>query len=147
MKEFLKKSMIYFSLAIIAIALTTSCSKDEDSNGSDNPEDLLTSKTWVLSSVSSDSDDAMVLLVVAILNYMKDSEYVFNADGTYTITFEGESESGDWEYTESSKTLLLDGEPVTIASISSSAMTWNMEIVVDEDSGETANTIWTFSAK
>lgn len=102
------RKLLRFSFVILIALSLFSCEKD-DGNGGKTKTDLLTAHAWVFSDVTSDSDDAMVEFALALVKaIMEDAVYVFDANGSYSLTVYSETGTGTWEFSSDEKTLILD---------------------------------------
>jgi triacylglycerol esterase/lipase EstA (alpha/beta hydrolase family) len=104
------KFLIFFVLALTMSV--SSCKKDESNTST--PKDILTSKSWKLSSLKVNG-------VETIEDCNKDDIMTFAANGTYTTTvgaitcYSGETNTtGTWSLSTDGKTLTVDGDAYSV---------------------------------
>jgi hypothetical protein len=137
MKNLLRHS--YLSILVIAILSMAGCEKKDDENGPDKKA-LLTAHIWKFESLTTTSTDTQVQLAVNLMAaFMTNATLNISADGTYTMTILGESDSGIWELNEDGTKLTIDkgteDESVqTIVTLTSDVLEF-LETVTDEDYG------------
>lgn len=94
------------SLLLLAVLFTfSSCGdKDEDPKPKTNKE-LLSAKTWKVSRIKEDGMDVTNEPAAA---YWKNTRLKFNADGTYSSTTTGYSDTGIWEFANNENRVITD---------------------------------------
>jgi hypothetical protein len=107
------KSINYLVLFVFALTMSVSSCK-KDSSNTLTPKEMLTAKSWKLSSYKLNGVEAMD-------DCLKDDIIAFAANGTYSnivgaITcYDGEiNYSGTWTLSSDGKTITLDGDPSSI---------------------------------
>jgi hypothetical protein len=121
----MKKYSVYTLFATVAVvfslALLSSCGPD-DPTGKEKNTKIISSGTWVISSVMVDGVDKSDLFTGFTLE--------FNSAGTYSST-NGEpvwKASGTWSFKDNSGQVFLrdDGKEVTLGTITETALVLNM---------------------
>jgi len=98
------KSTFKFTVLLLVGMMLFSCTKEKKSTDS-----LLTSITWVFDRLETNSQDEMVIGLLALAEVlMTDATYTFRIDGTYTMTAMGESDDGTWELSSDEKIITFD---------------------------------------
>jgi hypothetical protein len=133
MKNLLRYSILsILVLSVIAIG----CDKDEDGNGPDK-QGLLTAHVWNFDKLTTNSTDQDVQLLVNLMGaFMTGATATFSANGTYTISILGETDSGTWELSGDGKKIIMDKgtddeTEVTIVTLTSDVLEFK-ESVTDE---------------
>lgn len=106
MKNLLRYSIL--SILVLSVIAMSGCNKDEDGNGPDK-QSLLTAHVWNFDKLTTTSTDAEVQFTVAFMAaLLTESTISFTANGVYTWTILGESDTGTWELSADGKTLTMD---------------------------------------
>jgi len=99
------KSTFKFTAILLAGLFLFSCTKDKNQS----TESLLTSITWVFDRLETNSQDELVIGLLALAEaLMTDATYTFRLDGTYTMSALGETDDGTWELSSDEKTVTFD---------------------------------------
>ncbi|MEJ8755785.1 hypothetical protein WG947_02150 [Pontibacter sp. H259] len=101
-----KLKFLSYLMAALLLVTSVSCDDDDDDDASPNNTSLLTASTWkgdklYYQGVDVTEDFSPILDVKA-------TTIKFNANGTYTITADGTSDTGTWEFTNNETQVLMD---------------------------------------
>jgi len=103
------KPLKFLFVFVFALTMSVSSCKKDESNAS-TPKDILTAKSWKLSSMKVNG-------IETIEDCSKDDIMTFAANGTYSTTvgaitcYDGETNtSGTWTLSNDGKTLTVDGD-------------------------------------
>jgi hypothetical protein len=102
----LKQLLLLFT-ALCLITLV-SCDKDKDDNPT-TKADLLTAGKWTGNKVYSGGQDITEMAKQFGFDVTKGTVQ-FRKDGTYSTTFEGDTEQGTWEFTQGESHIMLDND-------------------------------------
>lgn len=100
-----KLRLLFFILLSILTVPLTSCDDDDDDQPS--RRQLLTSSQWTAFAVYQNGQDVTPLLSIAGVN-VSSIKITFNDNGTYTLDFAGDQDSGAWEFTNNEQAIILN---------------------------------------
>ena len=95
--------LVFSFLCLLTLA---SCGKDDDPK---SKAELLTAGNWTGNKIYSGGSDITSMMKGFGYDITK-STIRFNSDGNYSATFNGDSETGTWEFKNGETYLLMDGQ-------------------------------------
>ena len=101
-----KFRLLSLFVALTFMATFTSCGDDDD-DATPSEEALLTADTWFGDAVYINGMDFTEEFSESFGD-IRDSNYKFNADGTYEETFDGDTYSGEWEFSSDKRNIIFD---------------------------------------
>jgi hypothetical protein len=149
----MKKVIIFGVVLALFSTILVSCDKDEDQTT--DTKQIVIDKTWELTSVETEKEDATFTAYVDLLMAVGTLQYDFKEDGTSTETivsaFGTDSEAGTWSISSDMKTLTIDSVDITISSCTETTLKLTgdgvLEFVGAEGSFDTGAITMTFTAQ
>jgi len=112
-------------MLILSVLIISGCEKLSD-------EELITGHIWRWDKMTTTSTNTDVQNLVAVLSaLMTNATFEFRSDGTYTMTALNNSDDGTWQLTDDGKTLIMDGDAMTIVKLTKDELVIEGEEVND----------------
>ncbi len=105
----MKKYLALLIFCFVSLILISSCKKDDEPK-QPSKTDILTAKAWQFQDARAFDQSLTTLGLTDALGGLTNSDFKFNADGTYVATNRstGTASQGKWEFASNETVLLLD---------------------------------------
>ena len=140
-------------MAAILLVTNYSC---KDDNEEPNRKQIIIDKTWKLSTIETEKDNAEFEGFMTLMLTAASMEYDFKSDGTYQVTIkpimlgETETDSGVWSISDDYKTITIDGSAGNVVECTESSMKLeyiSSPSIIDEDLSNYDTGVLTFVFK
>lgn len=120
--------LTFTSILVFLLLATNGCELFKKSD-----VDLLQDHIWNWDKITTTSTNETVLSIIALYNvFMTGATLQFHSDGTYTIKMLEEEDSGDWSLINDDEVLLMDGDEMTIITLTKDALVLGGEEVSND---------------